>query len=116
MRVALFTNTFPVVSETFILRQITGLIDLGHRVDIYAECRPERDAPVQPEVDAYGLLNRTMYMNIPPEAGYWEMPVWPVTGKTWLPGSETPIPNAARLLRAAPTLARCLRCVPMLAI
>ncbi len=27
---------FPTVSETFILNQITGLIDLGHNVDIYA--------------------------------------------------------------------------------
>ncbi|HYP39678.1 MAG TPA: glycosyltransferase [Chloroflexia bacterium] len=116
MRIAMLVGSFPVVSETFILRQITGLLDLGHGVDIYAEAKPEESAPEHAEVRRYRLLARTMYMNMPPDAGYWEMPVWPLTGQTWLPGASQPIPNMARALRAAPALARCLRRSPRLAL
>ncbi len=37
MKIAFFVDQFPSVSETFILNQITGLIDRGHEVDIYAD-------------------------------------------------------------------------------
>lgn len=37
MNIAFFVGSFPVLSETFILNQITGLIDRGHAVDIYAK-------------------------------------------------------------------------------
>src|SRR4051794_18066454 len=73
MRIAIFVGPFPKVSETFIIRQITGLLDLGHEVDIYAEMRPEEESPVQPAVIEYGLLSRTTYMDMPLEAGYWEL-------------------------------------------
>ena len=33
LRIALFIGRFPVVSETFILRQVASLLDLGHEVD-----------------------------------------------------------------------------------
>ena len=107
MRVALIAEHFPAVSETFILRQITGLIELGHEVDIYAERRPENPGTVHPEVEKFGLLSRTTYMDIPPDSGYWEMPVWPITGETWLPGAEHPISNARRVLHALPVLFQC---------
>jgi colanic acid/amylovoran biosynthesis glycosyltransferase len=117
MRIAMLVGSFPVVSETFILRQITGLLDLGHRVEIYAEAKPEEEAaPEHAEVRRYKLLDSTTYMNMPPDAGYWEMPVWPLTGQTWLPGASKPIPNVARALRAVPAFARCLRRSPRLAL
>jgi colanic acid/amylovoran biosynthesis glycosyltransferase len=116
MRVAMFMNSFPLVSETFILKQITGLMDLGHQVDIYAQMRPEASGPVHPEVIEYDLLARTTYMDMPLETGYWELPVWPVTGRTWPPGSATSIPNALRLLRALPKLARGLVLAPRLTL
>src|SRR6476619_1320909 len=106
MRIAVFPGAFPALSETFIVRQITGLIDLGHRIDIYAERRAPCNAPLQPDVVAYGLLRRTRYIDIPAASGYWEMPVRPFTGQTWLPGADKPISNAARLRRAAPVLVR----------
>ena len=34
MRIAVFSNSFPVLSETFIINQIVGLIKLGAKVDI----------------------------------------------------------------------------------
>lgn len=64
LRVALLVNQFPVVSETFILDQITGLLDRGHTVDIYA--RSPGDAGLEhPSVRAYGLMPRTRYLVAP---------------------------------------------------
>jgi len=60
MTIAFFlTDPFPVVSETFILNQITGLIDRGHDVRIFA--RRPAGAPVHGDVDRYRLLERTTY-------------------------------------------------------
>ena len=108
LRIAIFAGSFPVVSETFILRQITGLLDRGHEVDIYADTRAESGTAIQSEVERYQLLKRTIFMNMPPETAPWEMPVWPLTGKTWLPGATNPIPNWRRLARALPLLTHCL--------
>src|SRR5436190_23836811 len=113
MRIAFFVKTFPVVSETFILRQITGLLDLGHCVDIYAEWRGD-SASTHPEIATYDLLRRTTYVDMPREAGFWEQPVLPITGSTWPPGSDKPIPNLMRIARALPVLARCLSTAPRL--
>ena len=108
LRIAIFAGCFPVVSETFILRQITGLIDLGHEVTIYADVRPDRTEPVHPEIEEYRLLERTNYMDLPPETTPWEMPVWPITGRTWPPGADTSIPNSLRVAQAVPRFLRCL--------
>jgi colanic acid/amylovoran biosynthesis glycosyltransferase len=115
LRIAFFVGSFPVVSETFILRQITGLLDLGHEVDIYADTRAEPGAAVQPEVERYQLMKRTTFMDMPPEVAPWEMPVWPLTGRTWPPGAATPIHNSVRFARALPKLFRCLTFAPRLA-
>ncbi|HYT62047.1 MAG TPA: glycosyltransferase [Haliangiales bacterium] len=116
LRIALFVGSFPVVSETFILRQIAGLLDLGHEVDIYADTRAEANAPVHSEVARYRLLERTTFMDMPPETAPWEMPVWPVARRTWLPGSETSVHNAVRLGRALPKFFRCLTHSPRLTL
>ena len=108
LRIAMFVGMFPVVSETFILRQITGLLDLGHEVDVFADTRVEPDSPQHPEVARYQLLTRTTFMDMPPETAPYELPIWPVTGRTWPPGSPTSIHNSLRLARALPRLFRCL--------
>lgn len=115
LRIAMFVGSFPVVSETFILQQITGLMDLGHTVDIYADTRADA-AATHPEVTAYGLQHRVTYMDMPPESAPWEMPVRPVTGHTWLPGAATSIPNWRRVARAAPKWLGCFSTSPRLAI
>src|SRR5262245_13695826 len=99
LRIAFFMGSFPVVSETFILRQITGLIDLGHQVNIFADTRADGSTPVHPEVLKYRLLERTTFMDMPPETAPYEMPVLPLTGKTWPPGSAKPVSNLRRVLR-----------------
>lgn len=64
MRIAFIVGGFPLLSETFILNQITGLMDLGHEVAIYAR-RSSPDRAVHPEVEKYGLLERTRWFNLP---------------------------------------------------
>lgn len=64
LRIAFLLDSFPALSETFVLNQITGLLDLGHEVDIYATwAGPDRRT--HPEVGRYRLLERVAY----PEAG-----------------------------------------------
>jgi colanic acid/amylovoran/stewartan biosynthesis glycosyltransferase WcaL/AmsK/CpsK len=69
MRIAKFLGIFPGVFATFINRQIIDLLELGHEVDIYVEYRPRvdpRNVVEQPDVQAYHLLDRTIYMDAPP--------------------------------------------------
>ena len=61
MRIAVLVNLFPSLSETFILNQITGLLDRGHTVDIYAN-RVGETEQVHADVTSYRLSERTRYM------------------------------------------------------
>src|SRR5512146_1479015 len=56
----MIVSDFPALSETFILGQITGLLDRGHDVDIYAE-RRGNVTTVHPAVHRYRLLQRTRW-------------------------------------------------------
>jgi colanic acid/amylovoran biosynthesis glycosyltransferase len=119
MRIAFLLQSFPAVSETFILSQVTGLIDLGHDVHVFAERRPphnEADEPIHPDFQNYNLASRTTYLDseMPLASGYWSMPVWPFSGETWLPGAQRAIPNSGRLMQAVPALRRCLDAAPEL--
>ncbi len=69
MKIAFFVDAFPVLSETFIINQITGLIDRGHDVDIFAQ--GERSLPVvHPEIEAYRLRERVVYLEQVPKRGW----------------------------------------------
>jgi colanic acid/amylovoran biosynthesis glycosyltransferase len=114
LRIATFVGAFPVPSETFILRQITGLLDLGHEVDLYADARVDSAGPTQPEVERYRLLERTTFMDLPPECAPWELPAWPEDDETWVPGASEPIPNRERLARAECVKVRCHERAPAL--
>jgi len=115
LRIALFIGRFPVVSETFILRQVASLIDLGHEVDVFSDTGNDGDSPAHPEVIKYGMKERTTYMNMPPETFPYEMPVFPITGRTWPPGAEKSVLNLSRIARAMPAFASCLTHSPALA-
>lgn len=114
LRIGVFVGSFPVISETFILRQITGLLDLGHDVRIFANLRPDPSTPVHPEVARYELRSRTTYVDGPPESLLWELPVRPLSGKTWPPGAAQSVSNWRRAARALPKLAQCLARSPQL--
>ncbi|YAF98799.1 MAG: glycosyltransferase [Nodularia sp. CChRGM 3473] len=70
MRIAIIAGRFPVISETFILNQITGLIARGHEVHIYAK-ESEDVSKVHPSVDKYQLLQKTHYIPPVPQNHLW---------------------------------------------
>ncbi len=67
MRIAFVVGIFPLLSETFVLNQITGLIERGHEVDIYALRYPPSDRKMHPHVEKYNLLRRTYYVPAIPQ-------------------------------------------------
>ena len=62
MRVLMVVIDFPALSETFVLDQITGLIDRGFDVDILA-AGARKESTVHSDVEAYGLLDRVQYVD-----------------------------------------------------
>jgi len=60
MRIAVVVSAFPTVSETFVLNQVTGLIDRGHDVRIFA-ARPGRPAAIHDEIVSYRLPDRVRH-------------------------------------------------------
>lgn len=77
MRIAFIVDQFPTLSETFILNQITGLIDRGHEVDIYCD-KPGNLTQTHPEIQQYQLLARTYYIPIPSNK------IWRIIKAIWL--------------------------------
>ncbi len=73
MKIAFIVWRFPVLSEAFILNQITGLIDRGHDVHIH----PVNGLPknytgkIHPVVEEYKLLERTHFPPAVPENIVW---------------------------------------------
>lgn len=61
MRIAHIVHQFPCISEPFVMDQITGMMDRGHDLGIFAEARPSRD-PFHPQIEAYRLLQKTRYL------------------------------------------------------
>jgi colanic acid/amylovoran biosynthesis glycosyltransferase len=66
MKIAFMVSQFPILSETFILNQIIGLLDRGHEVDIYANERGNW-SKIHPSIEQYNLLERTYYLQKIPE-------------------------------------------------
>ncbi|GAB1540067.1 colanic acid biosynthesis glycosyltransferase WcaL [Scytonema sp. NUACC21] len=74
MKIAFLVWRFPVLSEAFILNQITGLIDRGHEVRIYALNGPPANvSKVHPTVEEYCLLERTYYPPTRPDNYLWRV-------------------------------------------
>ena len=61
MKITYIVNIFPKLSETFVLSQITDLIDQGHEVEIISATRPSEQV-VHDDVLKYGLLQKTHYL------------------------------------------------------
>ena len=60
MRIAVLVGAFPTVSETFILNQVTGLLDRGHDVRIFAG-KVGSPAVIHSDIVTYGLMDRVRY-------------------------------------------------------
>jgi len=67
MKIAILVGKFPSLSQTFIINQITGLIDRGHEVHVYALEGLSRESKVHPPVEKYHLLESTFPAPNPPE-------------------------------------------------
>lgn len=64
MKILFIVGPFPKLSETFVLNQITLLIDLGHEVEILSENDPE-ETSIHQDYHTYNLRCRTIYYNLP---------------------------------------------------
>jgi len=64
MKIAFIVGGFPTLSETFILNQITGLLDLGHDIEIFAQSNP-KDKKVHSDIEKYRLMKRVHYFAMP---------------------------------------------------
>lgn len=63
MEIAVMSGAFPSVSETFVLNQITGLLDMGHVVHPISLSRPKADQPRHDLVSEYSLEQITTVLN-----------------------------------------------------
>src|SRR5271166_2551365 len=57
---------FPAPSQTYILNMMTGLIDRGHKVSIFA-FRKNSVVDVHPHIEKYSLLDHVIYKDWPAE-------------------------------------------------
>ncbi|MEO0759780.1 MAG: glycosyltransferase [Cyanobacteria bacterium J06648_16] len=62
MKIAFLVSRFPVLSEAFIVNQITGLLDRGHQVDIYALSGFSGEPTVHPDIERYDLRSNVTYV------------------------------------------------------
>lgn len=65
VKIAFIVTKFPLLSETFILNQITGLLDLGHDVEIFAQFKLSGHGKVHPDFEKYSLSERLYFLSIP---------------------------------------------------
>ncbi len=66
LRIVFIVNDFPCISETFILDQITGLLELGHDVHIFAY-RADNSPKVHSAVSNWDLFKRAKYFAPTPQ-------------------------------------------------
>lgn len=66
LRIAVFVSEFPALSETFVLRQVVGLLKRGHDVTVFAD-QPRDEPLTHPDFETYGLGQRTRYLGMPAE-------------------------------------------------
>jgi colanic acid/amylovoran biosynthesis glycosyltransferase len=60
VKIAFVVDRFPSLSETFVLHQITWLLQAGHDVRIFA-AKASADPVAHPDVVRFGLIERTRY-------------------------------------------------------
>ena len=59
MKIAFFVDKFPLVSETFVLTQVAGMIGRGHDVTIFANKIVKPDA-MHPIIEQYQLMSKVV--------------------------------------------------------
>lgn len=69
MKIAYIPGLFPMLSETPVLNQITGLVKRGHEVDIFGD-RPKVPGAYHPSIDRYRLLERARWTQASPPSQF----------------------------------------------
>lgn len=64
MKIAFFVDEFPSLSQTFVMNQIVGLINLEHDVHVFAE-QVGNNIKIHDDYKKYGLLEKTYYYRTP---------------------------------------------------
>ena len=64
LRIAIFAYEFPALSETFVLRHITSLIERGHDVTVLSTA-PRAEPAQHPSIARFDLRRRTQYLAMP---------------------------------------------------
>jgi len=64
MKIAFLVDKFPSISQTFVLNQIAGLVDLGHDVIVFA-AKSGCEGNHHDSYEKHGLLKKTHYYRIP---------------------------------------------------
>jgi colanic acid/amylovoran biosynthesis glycosyltransferase len=64
MRIAFVVSEFPVLSETAVLNQVTGLLERNHQVDIYTLYGIRNESKAHGDVAKYHLLNSTFSLRV----------------------------------------------------
>lgn len=63
MKILFFVSQFPCTSETFVLNQVTSMIDKGHDVRIYSYGAADKNCNHK-DIEKYNLLSKTIYMDM----------------------------------------------------
>ena len=64
LKILVSVGYFPVLSETFIVNHLTGLIDRGHNITIHAHS-PFPNSKMHPKITEYELLKKVYYKKLP---------------------------------------------------
>ena len=84
MKILMIVGTFPKIHDICMLNQITGLIDRGHDVHIYAMSRGDFSY-VQPEIITYNLINKTIFEELPSSLNEYDIVVFQLGHKLFRP-------------------------------
>lgn len=72
LKILCMLGAFPTLSMTFVVGQITGLIDQGHDVAIFAQQKVLPDK-VHPDIEKYRLLDKTYFQKLPDDIGKYDV-------------------------------------------
>lgn len=97
MRIAVFAHEFPALSETFVLRHITSLIERGHEVTVLSTA-PRAEPAEHPAIEQLGLRQRTRYLEMPVARAARLSAVPAAVSRAWSCGRAAPL-RALNVLR-----------------
>jgi colanic acid/amylovoran biosynthesis glycosyltransferase len=105
LRIAVFAHEFPALSETFVLRHITSLIERGHEVTVLSTA-PRAEPAQHPAIERFDLRRRTRYLEMPASRLARVRAAPTAFARGWTCGRATPIRslNVLRYGREAASL------------